>query len=909
MILLTISCLAVLYSCSRQHGLAMQGRHGADEEWEKWNKWQTAMLADPATGKIPENIRAKELAFAATLPKHSAPETKSGSFWQNRGPWNVGGRTRAVAIDVTNENTILIGGACGGLWRSDNSGLTWKKITGPAQDFSISCLVQDTRPGKTNTWYAGTGEFLGDNGGIEGDGILKSTDGGQTFSKLAATSHGAFKTDYPFAYVNNIAINEADTGNVIYAALGSGIANGNVYMSPDGGATWVSIYKPGIFVTNSDVAISKKGVIYFSVGTNGAKGGLFRTTDGKTITRITPAGFANSIERMVIGIDPNNENTVYFFGYTPGSGTLGASLWKYSYISGNGAGKGGLWKNLSANIPNWGGYVGQPNLQGGYNLVVKVKPGDSQTVFLGFTNLIRSTDAFSTSKNVSWVGGYPINYTLATFEIDYPNHHPDQHGLVFYPSDPNKMLSTNDGGIFRTTDNRATPIVYSSLNNGYITTQFYGIAIDHGTPGGNSLIGGMQDNGTYTTRSADPQTSWFHSFTGDGGYCAIVDGGQEYYLSCQLGWTFRVKLDSTGYPYEYKRIDPAGAFNPWFLEPYILDPNDQKRMFFLDGAYIYRNDDLTQIPLQNVNINYDTLPVSTGWYPIPSTLDTIDTYTTLAMAHSPSQRLVFGTYSAHLYKVDSAYASNPGKVDITAKGIFPKGGFINCIAINPVNPDQMIVVFSNYNVKSLFTTSDGGTTWKDISANLEQFPNGTGNGPSCRWASIMPVGHHFAYFIGTSTGLFSTDTLMGDSTVWTQQSPDGIGNDIVSILDTRPSDGLLAVGTYGNGIYTANISYAYQISGIHNNFNKINSNAFQCYPNPVAHTNILMVGIESELPDKMMALSIINEVGQIVQNPVVIKSVSGKQTIPVSMEGLKPGIYYIRLEQDRNEVSKTFVVE
>src|SRR5437879_5647218 len=72
-------------------------------------QWEPEMPPAPATGKIPENIRAKELAFASTLPAQYA-HNKKGEFWQSRGPANVGGRTRAIAIDVTNENVILAAG-------------------------------------------------------------------------------------------------------------------------------------------------------------------------------------------------------------------------------------------------------------------------------------------------------------------------------------------------------------------------------------------------------------------------------------------------------------------------------------------------------------------------------------------------------------------------------------------------------------------------------------------------------------------------------------------------------------------------------------------------------------------------------------------------------------------------------
>src|SRR5437763_321084 len=88
-------CFSLLIgSCARHHVLQSTGGEGFDEDIEARTQWENMMLADPATGKIPEHIRAKELAYAATMPVQFEPQYKSGnSFWQNRGPWTLGGRT------------------------------------------------------------------------------------------------------------------------------------------------------------------------------------------------------------------------------------------------------------------------------------------------------------------------------------------------------------------------------------------------------------------------------------------------------------------------------------------------------------------------------------------------------------------------------------------------------------------------------------------------------------------------------------------------------------------------------------------------------------------------------------------------------------------------------------------------
>ena len=295
----------VLSSCSRHHASVFRDSDGMDEDIQARMKWETQMLADPATGKIPDYIRAKELTFSSTLPKQPEPQMKSGSFWQSRGPWNVGGRTRSIAIDITNENVIMAAGVSGGIYRSTDSGATWNKITGPSQDIDISCLVQDTRPGKTNIWYAGTGELIGASAGgssyysgYYGDGILKSTDGGVTFSKLKSTSFNTPQTYHVFDLVNNIAIDEADTGDVFYAAVGG--SGGNIYKFVNGGATWSLIKGNGMkpYSTYTDVAVSPKGVIYFTRSNdNGStEGGIYRSTDGNSFTNITPPpGFCEQL--------------------------------------------------------------------------------------------------------------------------------------------------------------------------------------------------------------------------------------------------------------------------------------------------------------------------------------------------------------------------------------------------------------------------------------------------------------------------------------------------------------------------------------------------------------------------------------------------------------------------------------
>ena len=201
--------------------------------------WQRNRLADPATGEIPKGIRKRELAYAHSLQKMAKTTGKANQEfnWQALGPYNVGGRTRAFAIDVTNENVMLAGGVSGGMWRSIDAGTTWSKVTKQYQHHSITCIVQDTRVGKTNTWYYGTGEAFGNSASKSfsanylGNGVYKSTDNGLNWDTLTATVSGTPQKFDIWDHIWRVAVDASvDTADIVYAALEK-----FVYRSVDGG--------------------------------------------------------------------------------------------------------------------------------------------------------------------------------------------------------------------------------------------------------------------------------------------------------------------------------------------------------------------------------------------------------------------------------------------------------------------------------------------------------------------------------------------------------------------------------------------------------------------------------------------------------------------------------------------------
>ena len=158
-------------------------------------------LKSPHTNTIPVGIQKRALEFSKSIPNYNeiniglrrAKSSNTSLECKTRGPYNVGGRTRALAIDIADSSTFIAGGVSGGIWRSSDGGATWKKMTKPNQLHSVTSIAQDTRVGHRNVWYATTGEGRGNSAGARGapyrgDGIFKSTDNGYNWSLIASTS-------------------------------------------------------------------------------------------------------------------------------------------------------------------------------------------------------------------------------------------------------------------------------------------------------------------------------------------------------------------------------------------------------------------------------------------------------------------------------------------------------------------------------------------------------------------------------------------------------------------------------------------------------------------------------------------------------------------------------------------------
>lgn len=768
------------------------------------------LLRDPATNKIPANIRSRELSHARNQPsaerirKQRKSTIQSAHFtWNSAGPTDIGGRTRALGIDSRNSDIIIAGGVSGGVWKSTDGGNSWQLKTGNMQSFSVTSLAQD--PTNKDTWYYSSGEFIGNSASATGapyygTGIYKSTDNGESWSKLSSTNDDDTSYNSQFDFISRIVV--APSGTIFFASNGFGIYrstdDGQSFSGPVVGSEGNQIYSDVAVASNGRLAASISSAS-FGQGTSGSHDpGIFiSNSDGTSSSwiEVTPQTFPSEHRRSVLAFAPSNPDILYVLTYVDGSKNFGGEdirLHKIDLAAGTAT-------DLTSNIPDFGGDAGGFWTQAGYDMEIAVKPDDENFVLIGGTNLFRGRNGFnqssysSSEKDEYWIGGYSKSNNYS----QYPNHHPDQHIIAFDPSNPNRVWSGHDGGLSVTNDITASSVSWTDMNNSYITSQFYTIALSPQADD-RRLMGGTQDNGSPFFRFDSQQSATTSSdiSSGDGGHAFFSNS--YLFVSQQEGKVIRYNQGLNGNPTSpYAFVHPSGASEQLFIHPYIVDPNDESIMYYPDGNVMWRNTSVNLITNQNAE------GTSTGWEEL-SSVNVPNGYTisALAVSNKPANTLYYAGYSSSnspvLMRLDNANTARNGVQDVSISTA-QNGSYIHDIAVNPINANEVVVVMSNYNITGIYHTIDGGDSWTSIEGSLTG--NNSSPGPSIRSATIIPAESGTKYLVGTSTGLYSTSNLEGDNTTWGREAINQIGFAISEFVDSRISDGDVAVGTHGRGAF------------------------------------------------------------------------------------------------------------
>ncbi len=850
------------------------------------------MLKDPFTGRLPVNYRKEELAAARLLPERRREDqeaimqttnTTVNNTYTPAGPTNVGGRTRALAYDKRFNNTtnrvILAGGVSGGIFRSTDGGANWTRVSPQDDVHNVTTIAQDTRAGQEDNWYAAGGEPIGASaeelGALYlGFGVWKSTNNGATWTKLpqdipgipgqANGCPGLYLLecfDHPFDMVHKIVVNPLNSH--VYVA-----SHRRMIRSTNGGATWEIVFQT-TGVTSADlgqmdIVCTDAGKLYLALNggsPDGALRGIWTSTTGNALSWTRIAGgtvlntdsvanwkgndYSGNSRRIVMALAPSSQNILYVT-YENGQEHDGtpaqpeADLFKYDATA-------NTWTNLSANVPDWPGGnspgIDPFNSQFGYNLTVAVHPTNPNTVFLGGVNLFRSTSGFTNTASTAWIGGYvkpSPNFSAAVYGSKLSPgditkwSHPDIHNIAFDPSNPNRAICANDGGLQITQNITAgvpadeEPVAWTAISN-YQTLQYYKVTIDP-EEGRMNFAGGAQDNGTrfrdgFGFLNPPTDNNQYRVLGGDGGTAQLakVNGNtQHLFCSVQYGDMRRVSL-SPGLISGFTPIAPSGLtaipgtqLYGEFVTNFKLDQDNTEDLYYVNFNRLFRTTSASTvnsgswIELDGVGNTVDPNGIS------DQVLLTIRALDLSRGAYAASHVLYMGTTGGRVYRLNNPRNAgvNALPVDITPPQIRDKAVIVD-IASNPNNDEEIIVVASNYqangvNIANIWWTNNAKATtptWRNAEGNLLQ--------PSIRSCAIVvkkDAGNNpvTEYYIGTSVGLYSASNIgpllqSSGSVAWAREGGNVLNYAVVTSLAYRPQDNTLLVGTHGNGMYFANV--------------------------------------------------------------------------------------------------------
>jgi photosystem II stability/assembly factor-like uncharacterized protein len=448
-------------------------------------------------GRIPQTARLEAIdAMRAMEPTSSLHRAMS---WRPIGPFHVAGRVNAIAVHPNDPETLWIGAADGGVWKSTNGGVSWRPVMDDASSLALGAIAVD--PENPSVLYAGTGEAAFNVDTYTGAGMYRSSDGGETWHVCGLTTVASF---------SRIVVLPGRS-TVLAAAVRN---NGGIYRSTDGGATWSrripdAVYDLTVNPSNPD-----------EVWAAGSRHGVLHSTDGGATFQPSGTGIAADGTfpgRGSIQVAPTNPRILYaLFNESIFPDTELSRIYK----SMNG---GATWGLVLDNQPNLLNYYG--NFQGSYNNTIAVSPVDPSVVVAGGVILMRTTNGGATWGEV---GGAV---------------HPDFHALAFAPSGDHRLYIGNDGGMYSADVNAQ---VFERINRGLSITQFYAMGIDQRQ--GDVTYGGTQDNGTLSTTAETFQQGSPGVVSGSDGFHVAVDhtNSDIVYVEHPYGEPFRVDLRTGG---------------------------------------------------------------------------------------------------------------------------------------------------------------------------------------------------------------------------------------------------------------------------------------------------------------------------------------------------------------------------
>lgn len=777
----------------------------------------------------------------------------------------VAGRATAVAIDPADPtgNTLYIGGAESGVWKSTNaagvpaSAVSWTPLTDDQPTLAIGALaIQPGNADPTRTVIlAATGEANNSADSYFGLGIERSTDAGITWNLITTANSGALSlsglggTRMAFSHApgqfNTVVAAMATSAEGIVEGAATANTMRGLYTSLDAGQSWTynALTDPGGATdpasATSVVYSAGAGQFFAAVRYHG----FYSSPDGITWTRLTsqpggamlsatvcpPQSSSNNaacpLFRAELTVVPGRKEMYAWFIYEAGGTLTDGGIWQ----SPDG---GASWNAISeSGITNCGDFAGCGVDQGAFNLEILAVPDGSGTdLYAGADNLYKCA---INSQNVACASAPFLNLThvYGCDPIAAPAHvHPAQHALDFTlpPAGGALMFFANDGGIYRALDGFAGLATgscagvnqFDDLNQNLGSmTQFVSFS-QHPTDA-NTLLGGAEGNGSPATNQALTSSSWISVLGGDGGNNAIdPNAPADFYASnpdvppgslgiqlCSAGvncldgsFNFIVTSESVG--------GDDGAYD----FPFILDPQSTDAL--LVGTCRVWRGSRTGGAYTALSPNFDTLgsgACSGGEINLVQALAaggaTDANGSTVIYAATSGFGPLDGPLNAptggHVWVTTNASAGAISFIDVTNNGPF---GSINPnqYPISSVALDSSDATGATAYVTVMGFTGGPGHIWKTLNAGVT-WSDFTGNLPDSPVNTALVDPTTAQIYVATDVGVFTSLTA---SAGWTElgpgpNQPGFLPNAVVTALGIFSSNGvrLLRASTYGRGLW------------------------------------------------------------------------------------------------------------
>ena len=729
---------------------------------------------------------------AGPQPVNSEDPTYQDPVVNNFGAgWGIdAGRVTAVAVDPQHDDTVYMGAADGGIWKTMDGGATWASIGDELDTQAIGAIAIAT--GRPDTLYVGTGEAVTSQDAYFGLGVFRSTDGGATFAKVGGSLFDR-KTVFKILAPAN--------GRFVFAATNQGL-----YRSTDFGDTWELALAPGDTNTFGNfvsdvISLDGDGTrLLAAIGWRGGapSNGLYLSNNrGQSWTALgSPRGFAPQarLGRMTLAQAPSAPDRLFaivqdarYFNLGGPNGTVLNGV----YRSENGP--TGPWTPVvrSQELENDPGSAMDrrkigvgfgPGVQAWYNQHIEVDPTDADHVMLGLEEIYQSSDGGEEWDTVGrywnfcyakppWPQSPWCNAGPGTEENTLTTH-PDQHDAAF--TSTGDYFAGSDGGMYFQEGPIFDNDSWENLNRTISTIQcYYGDIAADGT-----MLCGTQDNGTAKFTG---EAEWPVVTGGDGGDVAIEpDNSQNMWAE----YVFLTMFASSDGGESWAVVGPPDA-SPRFISPFEMDPLEPEHVV-AGGQQIWE----TSLGVATESDDWDELfDLGAPRQATAISVQGADIYAAWCGPCNPSSFSPGTPFEAGL-------VSNIGGTFHELAGAGLPNRYITSTLVDPADVNHVWVTVSGFSrrwipaagIGHVFESTDGGASFTDISADLPDIPAN----------DIVMVGDTLV--VATDVGVF---VRSGGS--WSEY---GAGLPNVSVLDLalQPGGSRLMATTHGRGVWLLDVS-------------------------------------------------------------------------------------------------------